>query len=193
MQLNITKQEAQKFLDLQQMGDFAALDYLRGVINDKSLGKYALPAQPGSQTMRVVRAALELNAYVEMMETEDIPWDRIINDIYRNIMCELVGEAERIAEIPSNFCHLDHEDEDTQAETRFNTGDDKRSIYDVYYRLSTPSVISVSARDETEAISQFYQCLENMSESEIVERFVAALNFDPTTDVLFTRKVAEEE
>lgn len=193
MQLNITKQEAQKFLDLQQMGDFAALDYLRGVLNDQSIGTGALPADIYGGSIRVVRAAIELNAYVTLMEMDDVPWDTIVNRVYRDIICELVGEAERIAEVPSNYGHSDHEDDDAQDETCLSTEENKRSIYDVYYRLSTPSVISVSARNETEAIDQFYQYLENMSESEIVERFMAALKFDPTTDVLFTRKVAEEE
>lgn len=98
MQLNITKQEAQKFLDLQKMGDFASLDYLRGVLNDKTIGRGALPADIYGGSIRVVRAAIELNAYITSMEMNDIPWDHTINNIYREIMCELVGEAERIVE-----------------------------------------------------------------------------------------------
>lgn len=98
MQLNITKQEAQKFLNLQEMGDFASLDYLHGVLNDKTIGKGALPADIYGGSIRVVRAAIELNAYVTTMEMGDTVWDTIIYNIYREIMCELVGEAERIVE-----------------------------------------------------------------------------------------------
>lgn len=95
----ITEQEAKEFLRLQQGSDFSALNYLKNVINDKCIGRTTVVAQPGDGAIRIVHAALELNAYIEMMEIEEEPYNRYLDIAYRDIMGELVECAQKIADI----------------------------------------------------------------------------------------------
>lgn len=65
--------------------------------------------------------------------------------------------------------------------------------YDVYYRLATSSSLLVAAHSVKEAKEKALEQLEEMSKEEIIERFLAALNFDPTFQVTFVEKVDELE
>lgn len=83
--LNITREEANNFLSLQEMGDSSALKYLRNILEINKSNNGA---------MRVVRAALELNAYIELMELDEIPFNLHIDTIYRDLMGELIEQAQ---------------------------------------------------------------------------------------------------
>ena len=63
--------------------------------------------------------------------------------------------------------------------------------YDVNYRLKTTSILTVLARTKTEALQKAREELEHMSKDDLVERFLAAVNFEP--DFTITNVEAVEE
>lgn len=83
--LNITREEANDFLSLQEAGDSLALKYLRNILEINKSDNGAI---------RIVRAALELNAYIELMELNEIPFNLHIDTIYRDLMSELIKHAQ---------------------------------------------------------------------------------------------------
>lgn len=52
--------------------------------------------------------------------------------------------------------------------------------YDINYRLKTTSTFTVEATSKHEAKELALNQLFNMSKNELIERFLAALDFDPT-------------
>lgn len=64
-------------------------------------------------------------------------------------------------------------------------------MYDVYYRLNTPSVITVEATNQTAARIKAVNQLNAMDKDELVERFVAALNYDPLFDIVDVEEIEE--
>ena len=50
-------------------------------------------------------------------------------------------------------------------------------IYDVYFRSVSPSVISVSAMSEREAIQEAVMRLNSMTKEEIVQRLLSAYEY----------------
>lgn len=52
--------------------------------------------------------------------------------------------------------------------------------YDVNYRLKTTSTFVVEAKSKKEAKEVALKQLFEMSKNELIERFLAALDFDPT-------------
>lgn len=63
--------------------------------------------------------------------------------------------------------------------------------YDVYYRLKTTSSVLVAAHNKEEARRIAEQTLEDMSKEELVSRFLAALEFDPTFQITCVDRVDE--
>lgn len=63
--------------------------------------------------------------------------------------------------------------------------------YDVYYKLKTSSSVLVAAHNKEEARRIAEQTLENMPKEELVSRFLAALEFDPTFQITNIDKVDE--
>ena len=51
-------------------------------------------------------------------------------------------------------------------------------IYDVYFRSVSPSVISVSAMSEKEAIQEATIILNSMTKEEIVQRLLSAYEYE---------------
>lgn len=64
-------------------------------------------------------------------------------------------------------------------------------LYDVYYRLNTPSVTTVEATNQTAARIKAANQLNAMDKDELVERFVAALNYDPLFDIVDVEEIEE--
>lgn len=64
-------------------------------------------------------------------------------------------------------------------------------LYDVYYRLNTPSIITVRATNRTAAKIKAINQLNEMGKEELVERFVAALDYDPIFDIVDVDKIEE--
>lgn len=63
--------------------------------------------------------------------------------------------------------------------------------YDVYYRLKTTSSVLVAAHNKEEARRIAEQTLEDMSKEELVSRFLAALEFEPTFQITYIDRVDE--
>lgn len=55
----------------------------------------------------------------------------------------------------------------------------KLKYYDVNYRLETTSMFTVMAGSKTEARIIAEQMLDDMKKEELVDRFLAALDFEP--------------
>lgn len=51
-------------------------------------------------------------------------------------------------------------------------------IYDVYFRSVSPSVISVSAMSEKEAIQEATVRLNNMTKEEVIQRLLSAYEYE---------------
>ena len=64
-------------------------------------------------------------------------------------------------------------------------------LYDVYYRLNTPSLITVEATNRTAAKIKAVNQLNKMNKEELIERFVAALDYDPIFDIVDIEKIEE--
>ena len=64
-------------------------------------------------------------------------------------------------------------------------------LYDVYYRLDTPSLITVEATNRTAAKIKAVNQLNKMEKEELIERFVAALDYDPIFDIVDVEKIKE--
>lgn len=64
-------------------------------------------------------------------------------------------------------------------------------LYDVYYRLNTPSLITVEATNRTAAKIKAVNQLNKMEKEELIERFVAALDYDPIFDIVDVEKIEE--
>ena len=64
-------------------------------------------------------------------------------------------------------------------------------LYDVYYRLDTPSLITVEATNRTAAKIKAINQLNKMDKEELIERFVAALDYDPIFDIVDVEKIEE--
>lgn len=86
--LNITQKEAEEFIALLKTEDSNGLKYLRNILEINKSNNGAI---------RIVRAALELNAYNELMELDDIPYDFNFYIIYRRLMDELLKHAQDCA------------------------------------------------------------------------------------------------
>lgn len=63
--------------------------------------------------------------------------------------------------------------------------------YDINYRLKTTSLFTVAARTRSEAIKIAKRDLDNMSKKELVERFLAALDFDPDFELVSVSPIEE--
>ena len=80
-----------------------------------------------------------------------------------------------------------------------STPDNKRKKvweYDINYRLKTTSLFTVAARTRSEAIKIAEHALDNMSKQELVERFLAALEFEPDFELVSVdpiREITDEE
>lgn len=55
--------------------------------------------------------------------------------------------------------------------------------YDINYRLETTSLFTVEAKDEEDAKRVALAELDCMSKNELIERFLSALDFDPTFEI----------
>lgn len=55
--------------------------------------------------------------------------------------------------------------------------------YDINYRLETTSLFTVEAKDEEDAKRVALEELDCMSKNELIERFLSALDFDPTFEI----------
>lgn len=55
--------------------------------------------------------------------------------------------------------------------------------YDINYRLKTTSLFTVEAKDEEDAKKVALEELDVMSKNELIERFLSALDFDPTFEI----------
>lgn len=64
-------------------------------------------------------------------------------------------------------------------------------LYDVYYRLNTPSLMTVEATNRTAAKIKAINQLNKMDKEELIERFVAALDYDPIFDIVDIEKIEE--
>ena len=64
-------------------------------------------------------------------------------------------------------------------------------LYDVYYRLNTPSLMTVEATNRTAAKIKAVNQLNKMDKDELIERFVAALDYDPIFDIVDIEKIEE--
>lgn len=64
-------------------------------------------------------------------------------------------------------------------------------VYDVNYRLRTTSVFSVIASSEAEAKRKALEELENASKNELIDRFLAALDFDPNWTITYVEEIEE--
>ena len=64
-------------------------------------------------------------------------------------------------------------------------------LYDVYYRLNTPSLMTVEATNRTAAKIKAINQLNKMDKEELIERFVAALDYDPLFDIVDVEKIEE--
>ena len=64
-------------------------------------------------------------------------------------------------------------------------------LYDVYYRLNTPSLMTVEATNRTAAKIKAINQLNKMDKEELIERFVAALDYDPIFDIVDVEKIEE--
>ena len=64
-------------------------------------------------------------------------------------------------------------------------------LYDVYYRLDTPSLMTVDATNRTAAKIKAVNQLNKMDKEELIERFVAALDYDPIFDIVDIEKIEE--
>lgn len=64
-------------------------------------------------------------------------------------------------------------------------------LYDVYYRLGTPSLMTVEATNRTAAKIKAINQLNKMDKEELIERFVAALDYDPIFDIVDVEKIEE--
>lgn len=74
------------------------------------------------------------------------------------------------------------------------TPDNKRKKvweYDINYRLKTTSLFTVAARTRSEAIKIAEHALDNMSKQELVERFLAALEFEPDFELVSVDPIQE--
>lgn len=63
--------------------------------------------------------------------------------------------------------------------------------YDINYRLKTTSLFTVAARTRLEAIKIAKNTLDSMSKEELVERFLAALDFDPDFELVSVSPIKE--
>lgn len=63
--------------------------------------------------------------------------------------------------------------------------------YDVYYRLKTSSCLLVTAHNRKEAKEEALRLLEDMPREELVSRFLAALDFEPSFKIEYVDKVDE--
>ena len=65
-------------------------------------------------------------------------------------------------------------------------------IYDVYFRSVSPSVISVSAMSEKEAIQEAAVRLNNMTKEELVQRLLSAYEYEGF-EIVEVEDTGEEE
>lgn len=63
--------------------------------------------------------------------------------------------------------------------------------YDVYYRLKTTSSVLVAAHNKEEARRIAEETLNDMSRDELVDRFLAALDFEPNFQITYVDRVDE--
>lgn len=63
--------------------------------------------------------------------------------------------------------------------------------YDINYRLKTTSLFTVAARSVSEATKIAEHALNNMSKQELVERFLAALEFEPNFELVSVDPIQE--
>ena len=83
---NLTKETAEKFLELQEnASDFLALTVIRNV-KKKTEGEH-----------RFIDLMLNFNCIINEMESGVIEWDSEINDYYRDGISLLIGKCEAIA------------------------------------------------------------------------------------------------
>lgn len=74
------------------------------------------------------------------------------------------------------------------------TPDNKRKKvweYDINYRLKTTSLFTVAARTLSEATKIAEHALDHMSKQELVERFLAALEFEPDFELVSIDPIQE--
>lgn len=94
----------------------------------------------------------------------------------------------------AGFCHMGFEliTETIDAPAKRKS---KLKYYDVNYRLETTSVFTVVAGTKSEALLVAEQMLNDMPKDELVDRFLAALDFEPNLvikSVEFTGQEDEE-
>ena len=65
-------------------------------------------------------------------------------------------------------------------------------IYDVYFRSVSPSVISVSAMSEKEAIQEAAVRLNSMTKEEIIQRLLSAYEYEGF-EIVEVEDTGEEE
>ena len=65
-------------------------------------------------------------------------------------------------------------------------------IYDVYFRSVSPSVISVSAMSERQAIQEAVVRLKSMTKEEIVQRLLSAYEYEGF-EIVEVEDTGEEE
>lgn len=64
-------------------------------------------------------------------------------------------------------------------------------VYDINYRLKTTSLFTVAARTHSEAIKIAERVLDDMDKQELVERFLAALEFEPDFELVSIDPIQE--
>lgn len=66
-------------------------------------------------------------------------------------------------------------------------------IYDVYFSLAQPMISSVEANSKQEAITKFKEQFEEMDKNEILDLFLAALNYDPDSVVIHGATLVDKD
>lgn len=65
--------------------------------------------------------------------------------------------------------------------------------YDVYYRFITPCCLLVAAHNQKEAKEEALRQINEMSRDELIDRFLAALNYDPSIQITYVDRVDKLE
>lgn len=103
MKLSMTKGQAKEFIELQEMGDYIALEYYRKILEEvcdnerKANERLHLSAKTDCE-FSVLKAAQHLNDVIFCMEQGVIKHNGNIDSAYRGIMMELVESARKICE-----------------------------------------------------------------------------------------------
>lgn len=105
MKMSLTKKQAKKFIKLQEMSDYAALEYYYKIlekvceqVRERPQNRpHYLPAVYDCE-MSVLTAAKELNGVIFCMEQGAIKHNGNIDTAYREIMMEFVESARKICE-----------------------------------------------------------------------------------------------